>query len=234
MEMSAHSATVPVLDAPVEERGEFLRRVGSWTVGGLAFTALMGIVSAMYIAPAVFQGGRWAVIAVVYGSFLLAQTVARKMVYGTNKVAGFVLGTAMQGVALGFLLLITVLMTRVDQGLLLIGQCLLLTLTTALGMLCAVYMSRSSMSFLRPALAMLTLPMLLIMVLQLVFPIGGTLGLIISVVFVIVSAIGLLYRLNHVVREMDTTMAVEGAYEITLSIVVLFWNLLSLMNRRRR
>jgi FtsH-binding integral membrane protein len=67
-----------------------------------------------------------------------------------------------------------------------------------------------------------------------VWPVQGVLGLVISLVFVVVSAGGLLYRLNHVVHELDTDQHIEGAYEITMGILILFWNLLSLLNKFRR
>jgi hypothetical protein len=44
----------------------------------------------------------------------------------------------------------------------------------------------------------------------------------------------MLWKLNHVLRVMPTTMAIEGGYEISLGIIVLFWNILSLLNRIRR
>jgi len=43
----------------------------------------------------------------------------------------------------------------------------------------------------------------------------------------------LLYRLNFVVHALDEDQKVEGAFEITMGILILLWNILSLLNRRR-
>jgi FtsH-binding integral membrane protein len=232
--MEIQNPSMAVALATPEDRSHYLRRLATWTLGGLTLTAIVSVISTMFIAPLVFQGGTWAVIAVVYGSFLLAQTVVRKMVYGQSKVAGFVLGTALQGIALGFLLLITLSLTKVEDGLTLIGQCLLITVLAAAAMLVYVIGSKRSFSMLGAGLSMLMLPMLGLMALQLVFPLSGTAGIVVAAVFLLVSVGAMLYNLNLVVNRMDATMHVEGAYEVTLSVVVLFWNLLSLMNRLRR
>jgi len=232
--MEVQNPSVAVAFATPEDRSDYLRRLATWTLGGLTLTAIVSVISTMFIAPLVFQGGKWAVIGVVYGSFLLAQTVVRKMVYGESKVAGFVLGTTLQGVALGFLLLITLALTKVEDGLTLIGQCVLITVLAAAAMLVYVIGCRRSFSFLGAGLSMLLLPMLALMALQLVFPLSGTVGIVVAAVFLLVSVGAMLYNLNLVVNHMNSTMHVEGAYEVTLSVVILFWNLLSLMNRVRR
>jgi FtsH-binding integral membrane protein len=87
---------------------------------------------------------------------------------------------------------------------------------------------------LRAGLGMLFVPMLILMGLQIVFPIGGAMGLVIAVVFLAVSVGAMLWKLNFVVHSMPVNMPTEGAYELTLGIVVMFWNLLSLLNRGRR
>ena len=223
-----------VANASEADRSDYLRQVSLWTLGGLTLTALVSLLSALWIVPAVYHGGKWAVIAVVYGSFLLSQTVVRKMVYGDNKILGFVLGTALQGIALGFLLMITLSFGDVGNGLALIGNCLVIVLLTGAAMTMYVTLSKHSFSLIGAGISMVTLPLLGLMALQLIFPIGGTLGIVIASVFTIISAATLLYQLNAVINKMHPSMAVQGAYELTLSLVVFFWNLLSLFNRLRR
>lgn len=224
----------PAYEAAAGERSAFLRRVALWTVSGLLLTAIATLASMMFVVPAVFRGGSWAVLGVVYGSFLLSQTVARKMVYGEAKVAGFALGCGLQGIALGFLLTITLAMGRVGDGMSVIGYALLLTLLASLAMLAYVSIEKRELSLVRAGLSMLFIPMLILMGLQLVFPIGGTFGIVIAVLFLAVSVGAMLWKLNTVVHELPTTMAIEGGFELALGIVVLFWNLLSLLNRLRR
>jgi len=224
----------PVIEAGAEQRSEFLRAVALWTFGGLSITAVVSLLSAMFIAPAVLRN--WvASLLVIYGSMILSQTLARRMVYGTSKVGGFVLGTAAQGVALGFLLFIAAFGAGdTGQGFQIIGYALAMTVLSTLAMLVYVTNEKHEFSMLRAGLSMVFLPMLLLMGLQLVFPIGGTLGVVIAVVFVAVSVGSMLYKLNFVVHSMSTNMAMEGGYELTLGIVVLFWNVLSLLLRLRR
>ena len=59
-------------------------------------------------------------------------------------------------------------------------------------------------------------------------------GLVIGGVFLLVSVAGMLWKLNVVAYQMPDTMAIEGGFEIALGVIVLFWNLLSFMNRFRR
>ncbi len=224
----------PAYEAGAEERSAFLRAVAVRTLGGLAFTAVVSVLSMVFIVPTVFGWGTWGVLGVVYGSFLLSQTVARKLVYGEAKAGGFLLGTAMQGVALGFLLAITLALGKVSDGVSVIGYALLMTVLASLAMLVYVSMEKREFSMLRAGLGMLFVPMLILMGLQIVFPIGGTMGLVIAVVFLAVSVGAMLWKLNFVVHNMPVNMPTEGAYELTLGIVVMFWNLLSLLNRGRR
>src|SRR6476660_10208902 len=105
--MSDNTLVVPSIAAPVEERSAFLRRASLWTLGGLLITAFVSVFSMFTVVPLVLRGGTVAILVVVYGSFLLSQTVARRMVYGDSKVLGFVLGASAQGISLAFLLLIT-------------------------------------------------------------------------------------------------------------------------------
>lgn len=231
--MERDFAYPPAFVAPVEERSAFLRRVALWTFGGLLITTLATLFSMVAIVPAVLKGGTWAILAVVYGSFLGSQTLARGMVYGNAKVPGYLLGCSLQGVALGFLLRITLAMSGVAEGLRTIGYALALTMLASLTMLAYVSIQKRQFSMLSAGLSMAFIPMLILMGLQIVFPIGGTFGLIIAAVFLLVSVATMLWKLNYVLHELPTTRAAEGGYELSLSIVILFWNLLSLMNRLR-
>lgn len=227
-----HSAAI---DAPPELRAAFLTRVGGWTLGGLTVTAFVSVVSLLFVVPAVLQFGTFAILAVIYGSMFLSQSVARNMVYGENKLAGFLLGTGAQGVSFGFILFATLFgFGVVSDGLLLIGQCMLMVVLTGAAMFVYVSMARRDFSLLGAGLSMLFIPMLALMAIQLVWPIGGVAGILLSGLFVAISAGSLLYKLNFVVHKMDTSQSMEGGYDLSLSIIVLLWNLLSLFNRLRR
>ena len=224
----------PVAEVSLEARTQFLQQVALRTLGGLALTALVAVFSTLFVAPVVFRGGTWAILGVVYGSFLGAQFLGRKLVYGNAKAAGFAVGATLQGIALGFLLLIAIVSTAPGEGMALIGYSMLMVVLSVAAMAVYVTAEKRDFSMVRAGLTMLTIPMLVLMGLQLVIPMNGMAGVAISGVFLAVSVGALLYRLNTIVHEFPVTMATEAAFELTLGIVVFFWNLLSFFLRMRR
>ena len=220
--------------APAADRSAFLRQGALRTLGGLFLTAVVAAFSTLFIAPDVFRAGTWAVLVVVYGSFYGAQFLGRKLVYGEHKTAGFVVGTTLQGIALGFLLLLAKGTAAPNEGVSLIGYTLLMVMLSVAAMLLYVTAEKREFSMVRAGLTMLSIPMLILMGLQLVLPLNGAAGVLVSGLFLAVSVGALLYRLNHVVHEFNTDMATEASFELTLSIVVFFWNLLAFFLRLRR
>jgi modulator of FtsH protease len=232
--MAAHVSVAPAISGPAEERHAFLKRTALWTFLGLIVSAIVGGISTFAIAPIILNSGRYSGTIVVLITFVLAHFVARKMVYSSAKVPGFILAVLSEGVALGVLLLTALYVLGMQEGALLVGQALGLTAATAGGMLVYVWFSKGEMKILGAFLSMAFIPMLILMAVGIFFPIGGTFGLIISAAFVLVSAGGLLYRLNYVVHNLDTDQHVEGAYEITMGVLVLLWNIITLLMRLRR
>ncbi len=234
--MSIHAAAGLPISGPSAERHALLKKAALWSFLGMIGAAVVAVASTRYAAPAIYgMGGRWGGLFAVLGSFLVAHYVARNMVYGSLKVPGFILAVVMQGFALGFLLLQTILIAgSAEEGFALITRCMFLTALTSGGLLVYAWFNKGDLSWVKGGLAMLGLPMLVLMAISWAFPIGGTLGLVIAAVFVVVSAFGLLRRVHAVVHEMDENMHVEAAYEITMGVLILFWNLLNLMNRLRR
>lgn len=232
--MSSYEGAAAGLSGPSVERHAFLKKVGITTFAALAVSGVLGVVSTRLIAPAIYSVGSMLATVVIFGSFAISHWVARKMVYGSAKMPGLVLAVIGEGLAMGFILLMTVSNFGVAGGMGVIAQCMLLTSAAAGGMLLYVWFSKGTFSWLKAGLSVLSIPMIVLMVLQVVWPIGGVFGLVLCAGFVVVSAGGLLYRLNYVVHELNTDQHIEGAYEITMGILVLFWNLLSLLSRFRR
>ncbi|MBI1947955.1 MAG: Bax inhibitor-1/YccA family protein [Deltaproteobacteria bacterium] len=232
--MSVYAAAAPPVSGPAEERHAFLKRTALWTFVGLVVAGVVGSVSMFTVAPAIFSTGRWGGTIVVLGTFFLAHFVCRKMVYAGAKVPGFVLAVLAEGVALGCLLLTTVGMAGVRGATEITVQALGLVAATAGGMLIYVWFSKGELKLVGAFLTMAFVPMLVLMGIGVFFPFGGTFGLVISAAFVLVSAAGLLYRLNYVVHALGTEQHVEGAYEITMGVLVLLWNIITLLSRLRR
>ncbi len=234
--MSVASAYAPAVSGPSQSRVAFLRKVGLLTFGGLSLTAVVAVVSMFTIAPIVMRIP-YASFAIILGGFFFAHYACRSMVYGNLKVPGFLLAIAAEGLTFGFLLLTTIFYAgpaHVAEGMFIVVKGMAITASAGFGMLLYTWFNKSDLSMVRAGLSIIGMPMLVLMVLQFVFPIGGVFGLVLCGVFVIASAASLLYALHVVVHEMDEDQHIEAAYEITMKLLVLLWNVISLLNRLRR
>lgn len=226
---------VPVAQAGEAERATYLRRVLTLTLVGLGISGVTSVISSVALAvmPGLLSG--WIPMLLILGCWAVTNFVAQPMVFGRAKIPGFLLGTVAQGVAMGFLLLAAVAVSGVALGnpFALIGLAAGLTGFSALGMTAYVWMAPRNFNLIGAALSALSIPMLIVMAVGIAFPalLGGPIGLALAGAFVLVSAGALLYQLNAVLHQFDTSMTIEGAYTITMGILVLFWNILSLLMR---
>lgn len=238
--MAVAVAPRPLAYAEPDTRIDYLKRVGLLTLGGLSVSAVTGFLSALAVAFVPLLQNQIASLVIILGSYAIANFVARSMVFsgGSAKWLGFGMGAVFQGIAMGYLLLAAVAASAAATGqpFALIGQALVATALTSVGMLAYLWTKPRELSMIRAGLSMLFLPMLLLMGVSFVFPglFGGPLGLVLAAVFVVVSAAGLLYQMNVVLRELRTDMHVEGAYLVTMGILILYWNILTLLMRLNR
>ena len=107
---------------------------------------------------------------------------------------------------------------------------------TGMGMTAYVWTGPKDFSMIGGLLSAVFVPMLVLMAVSFIFPalFGGVLGTIMCAVFVVISAAGLLYQINQVMHQLRTDMHIEGAYLITMGVLILFWNILSLLMRLNR
>lgn len=229
----------PLVRASAADRVDYLQRVLLWTTGGLALSGFAGAVSAfgLYLAASVgmtFLLNQWVSLAIIFGGYGIAHYLAPKLVFGEAKVAGFGLAAIAQGVSMGYLLLYAVILgTQLGNPMGLVGSAMGLTAITGFGMAAYVWTGPKNFSMLGAGLSALFLPMLLLMGVSFVFPglFGGILGIGLSALFVLVSVGGLLYQINVVMHRLNTQQHIEGAYLITMGLLILFWNILSLIMR---
>lgn len=223
----------------------YLRKVGGLTFLGLLTTAVVGLVSAFAITLVPGLASPMVSLGVMMGAYLGAQFIGRSLVRSDSmatQLIGFGVGTVLEGVAFGYLLLAAAItgMEVFGNPFMLVGQALGLTGLVSVGMLAYVATGPKELSFVKAGLAMLFLPMMALMGLQVVAIMagwqlfGGVFGTIMSVVFVLVSTGGVLVQLNRVFHEMNTTQVIEGAFEITMGLLVLYWNILVLLMRLNR
>jgi FtsH-binding integral membrane protein len=237
----SYSNAIPVptiAEVSTAERLAYLRRVLLLTLLGLVVAGITGIASMFAIASFPVAVSGYTPMIVILGCWAVTNFVAPRMVFGTAKWAGFFVGILANGVALGFLLLVAVLVSRADFGnpFYLIGLAMLLTALAGGGLTAYALIEKREFTLLRAGLSAVFIPMLILMAVSFAFPnfFNGPLGLVVSVIFVLISAAGLLYQLNKVIHSFQTDMHVEGAFVITIGVLVLFWNILSLLLRLRR
>ena len=235
-------ATRTIAAAPAAERVEFLKGVLTLTSVGLILTAISGFVAANVMGPYFFatleyQGQsvlvmqhQWIYLLTILGAMIAAQTLGPKLATGNTPEIGLVVGSALMGVTLGPLLYFAYhLGTDNVPGMSLIAQALGLTALTAVGMTGYVWSKPRDFSMMRAAMAAVMLPLIVMMVLSWFLPMGGTFTLILIGGFVLVSAGTLLFELNTIIHTMDTDRKVLASVLLTLSIAVLFYNLLMLL-----
>lgn len=229
----------PLARAAASDRVDYLQRVLLWTTGGLTLSGFTGAATAMVLYVGASMGmnfllNQWVSLAIIFGGYGIAHYLAPKMVFGEAKVAGFGLASIAQGVSMGYLLLYAVLMgTQMGNPFGLVGAAMGLTAITGFGMAAYVWTGPKDFSMLRAGLSAIFLPMLLLMGASFVFPglFGGVLGIGLSALFVLVSVGGLLYQVNVVMHRLNTEQHIEGAYLITMGLLILFWNILTLIMR---
>ncbi len=229
---------MPLARADEATRVAYLRRVAVLTLAGLTFSAFTGVMSMGAILAIPALQSQMASLFIIFGSYGIAQYVAPRLVFseGPAKWAGLALGSGFQGVAMGYLLLQAVLMSLAQTGhaFWFVGQAMALVGLSAAGMLAYLMTGPKELSMVKGMLSIAFLPMLVLMVVSFVFPIGGPLGVLLSAIFVLVAAAGLLYQMNAVLHQLRSDQHVPGAYMITMGLLVLFWNVLVLVMRLQR
>jgi modulator of FtsH protease len=229
---------VPVLQASDVARSTYLRQVAATTTLGLGVAGVFGVVSAMSILAMPVLATPMVSLVVILGAWGIANYLVRPLVFSDSTASrwlGFLAGSAAEGVAMGYLLLSAVIIgTHSGNPLLLIGEAGGLTGLTCLGMMAYLMTGPKQLSMVGALLSALTLPMLILMAVSFIFPIGGPIGILIALVFVGISAGGLLYQINVVMHRLRTDMVIPGSYMITLGMLALFWNILVLLMRLNR
>ncbi len=241
VEYADNPYAVPAYEADVADRVSFLRRVAALTFLGLTVSATTSVLSAslVFLVPALSSG--YLPMIIMLGAIFAARGVGAGLVYNENTgvaMAGFIGGTALQGVAMGYLILAAVSVSAAAFGnpFFIIFEAMGLVALTMMGMAAYLLTGPKNLSMVGGFLSAVTLPMMVLMVVSFVFPslFGGPMGLIFNLLFVVTSAAGLLYSLNSVMHKMSTNMAIPGAYYVTMGILTLFWNILTLLMRLQR
>jgi FtsH-binding integral membrane protein len=230
-------ATIDQIEAPA--RVAYLKKVYTWTLGGLFLAALAGIASAWAILHTPALQNSVMQMVVIFGGFIVAHYVCGGLVRKqSTALLGFVIANVAEGLAMGYLLLSAMMASSAvsDDPFLFIAQALGLTVLVTLSITAYVWTNPSEFRWAGAILSALALPMMVFMVLSFVVPglFGGPIGMVLTLVFVAVSVIGLLKSTNDVMHHFSEDQVIPGAYMISMGVLVLFWNLLILIMRLQR
>lgn len=232
---------IPLTHVDAESKVTYLKRVTLWTAGGLTFTAMVGLLTtaALFVAASVgmtFLFSPMVSFGCIMVCFGIAHWLAPTLVFGQQKVLGFAIACLFEGISFGWLLLSAFSMgLEAGNPFGLAGTALALTAATAVGLTGYVWSNPREFRLLGAALSALMPAMLLLMVgsfaASMLAPglMGGVVGIGLTGLFVVISAAGLLYQINAVLHRLATNMHIEGAYLITMGVLVLYWNILSLL-----
>lgn len=231
----------PLQSVDAADRVTYLKRVMLWTAGGLSFTALVGLATtaALYVAAVAGLGFLFSPMisgACILACFGIAHLVAPRFVFGEQKVLGLFMACFFEGISFGWLLLSAFSMGMESGNPFgLAGTALVLTAATSIGLTGYVWSNPREYRLLGAALAAIMPAMLLLMVGSFAASsfmpglMGGPFGVGLTAFFVVISAAGLLYQVNRVLHKLRTDMHIEGSYLITMGVLVLYWNILSLL-----
>lgn len=219
----------------------YLKKVYAWTFFGLFVAAITGVASIFAILTVPILQNHIVALIVIFGGMFITQGLCVGMVRNpATAVMGFILGNAVEGFTLGYILLAALLqaaaMTEGSNPYFIIGQALGLTLLVTLSIAAYVWTNPSEFRWASAILSAMFLPMLVCMGLFVFAPglTAGPIGLVISIVFVAISCIGLLKSTSDVMHHLDEDQVIPGAYLISIGILILFWNLLQLLMRLQR
>lgn len=229
---------LPVAMAEEPARVAYLRQVGVLTLGSLLITATAAVAwfyLAFEVAPELLRQ-TYVMLGIMLGGIYGAQFIGNSMVASQNggtRVAGFVIGSSLSGIAISYMLGFASMLAYEVYGnpYTLILQAGGIVAATVVGMVIYLLTGPRQLNTLGSVLSVIWLPMLGLMAFSWLFPVGGVLGIVIGLVFVGVSAGALLYSLNQVMHQMSTDQVMAGAFHISTGIVILFWNVLSLLMR---
>lgn len=231
---------VPAAESAVEERVAFLRKVAGLTFVGLCVSGATSLMVAgmIMLVPALSYG--YVPMVLMLGGLFAARFIGSMTYSESTPVAmgSFLVGTGFQGLAMGYLILSAIVLSVASFGnpFVLLAEAAGLVALTVLGIVVYLLTGPKNLSMVGGFLSAVSLPMMVAMVVSFVFPglFGGVFGLVFNVLFIAISAAGLLYSLNTVMHTMSVTMVVPAAYHVTMGILTLFWNILTLLMRLQR
>lgn len=205
------------------------------------YTHLAGAVLAFIIVESLFlqipaitnfalsltQGWTWLLM---LGGFMLATNYAERLALRERDVKKQYLGLGIYVIAEAFIFLplIYIAMSIAGNGMGLINQAAILTLSLFIGLTAVVFMTKKDFSFMRSILTIGSFIALGLIVAGIAF--GFNLGLWFSAGMIILASGSILYQTSNLIHKYQEDQYVAASLGLFASLMLLFWYILSIVS----
>ena len=211
---------------------DLVRATAGWATAGLAIAAPAAVVSAVALAPRVF-GVQWCLAFAAWAACHLVEAkLARPLVNGPVRIAGFALGMAALGIGLGFPLMILHALTgSYSTSFEILAIAAALVWIAPLALLAVAGSAGSGTRFRAATLGAFAFPLAVLPALRPLFRVSGVPGMVIVAVLDVLALGPMAWRFAALVRELDGHPAAVTGYELAAAIGGLPTSLLRRMLR---
>ena len=195
----------------------------------LVETIFFQIPPLLEFALSLTQGWTWLIM---LGGFMLVTNYAEKMALSTHDKNKQYLALLLYVIAEAFIfipLILISMMIAEDGGLEILNQAAILTLSLFSGLSAVVLLTKKDFSFLRSALSIGFFIALGLIVAGVLF--GFNLGLWFSVGMIVLASGSILYQTSNMVHKYSEDQYVAASLGLFASLMLLFWYILSILNR---
>jgi len=188
------------------------------------------IPAVLELALSLTQGRLWLIMLI---GFMIVTSYAERMALKSHDKRKQYLALILFVVAEAFIFIPLIFMAMVyagEGGMSIINQAAIMTLSLFSGLSAIVLLTKKDFSFMKSALAVGFFIALGLIVAGLLF--GFDLGLWFSVGMVVLASGSILYQTSNMVHKYDNDQYVGASLALFASLMLLFWYILSILNRR--
>lgn len=223
----------PILyQAGADAKATFYRKTYTHLAGAvLAFiiveTLLLQIPAVVEMALSIAQGWTWLM---VLGGFMLVTNYAERMALREHDIRKQYVGLIIYVIAEAFIFvpMIYIAMAIAGNGLELINQAAILTLSLFTGLSAVVLLTKKDFSFLRSALTIGSFIAIGLIIAGVAF--GFNMGLWFSAGMVVLASGAILYQTSNMVHKYSEDQYVAASLGLFASLMLLFWYILSIVS----
>ncbi|RMA57710.1 Bax inhibitor-1/YccA family protein [Ulvibacter antarcticus] len=233
-EIQQQNQNLLIKELSIDQKAAFYRK----TYTHLAFAVLLFVLVEMifFQIPAILklaisltEGWLWLVM---LGGFMLVTSYAEKMAVSSHDRNKQYLALLLYVIAEAFIFIPLIAMAMVvagDGGFEILNQAAILTLSLFSGLSAIVLLTKKDFSFLKSILAIGFFVALGLIIAGVLF--GFNLGLWFSVGMVLLASGSILYQTSNMVHKYSEDQYVAASLGLFASLMLLFWYILSILNR---